>query len=828
MFGARIIPSQTQLDARRRAMIALAAFGAGIWLALRLPGPLPLFWFSLASIAAALALALRARDHWPALALALGLLGSAASAAHLGPWPVDALATKLPGPDEVPVLIEVEGLVTSEPTVIEPPVGAMAAFIPVHMERNARQRFDLSLRRVRTGETWSAASGVLSVWVDLAEEQPIGVRPGTALRVTGTASALPSPANPGERDRTLQNRDDGRAGHLFTTPGLAEVIDLTSPADRFLARLLVLRSRVQSPARGIIERASRGDPVAGPVMRGLILGVTGRDEQDVSGAFRRVGLLHLLAVSGFHVAVAAALALLAIRVTGDRGRLEPVIVCAALGLYVLVVPMQAPIFRSAAMVLAMLAGDALGRRHDRIAVLAWIAVLWLALRPSDLFDLGFQLSFGVTGWLIVLGEPRRGEIPALNEPTRAEAARLLTKRWLGTHASSWSVALPLAAHHTGIVSTLAVAASVVTVPMIVLAMWLGFALLAVGAVAPGLEGPLASALRAVSGLAARTALWFDGVPLASLRLPGASAAWTLGATFSAVWIWRRAHLCDWRWAAIVLALAGWLALERTFAMRTQGEEASVHALAVGDGSAYVIRSGGEAALWDAGSWRPDVGRRLIPEACRAMGVPRAEVAFITHANIDHYMGLLDAAGPMGVRTVVTGESFLRAAESDPGSAPAFVLSELARLGATHRVAVAGDVFEIGGARLTILHPPAGFVPRAENDASLVAMLEAPSGGRVLLTGDIQREAMAVLLESGADLSADAIELPHHGSAHEAAYEFVRRVDPRVVLQSTGRQRLDDPRWDPLRQGRYWLVTQRHGMSSVHLMVGGGVRAESFR
>lgn len=279
---------------------------------------------------------------------------------------------------------------------------------------------------------------------------------------------------------------------------------------------------------------------------------------------------------------------------------------------------------------------------------------------------------------------------------------------------------------------------------------------------------------------------------------------------------------------MVLILIGWIAFERTFTLRTPGAQASVHALAVGDGSAYVIRSGGEAALWDAGSWRPDVGRRLIPEACRAMGVPRADVAFITHANIDHYMGLLDAAGPLRIRTVVTGESFARAAEADPGGSPAFVLSELARLGVAHRVAVAGDVFEIGAARLTVLHPPAGFVPRAENDASLVAMLETPAGGRVLLTGDIQREAMAVLLESGADLSADAIELPHHGSAHEAAYDFVRRVNPRVVLQSTGRQRLDDPRWDPLREGRSWLVTQRHGMSSVHLLPDGGVRAESFR
>ena len=103
-----------------------------------------------------------------------------------------------------------------------------------------------------------------------------------------------------------------------------------------------------------------------------------------------------------------------------------------------------------------------------------------------------------------------------------------------------------------------------------------------------------------------------------------------------------------------------------------------------------------------------------------------------------------------------------------------------------------------------------------------------SSARALLTGDIQREAMALLMESGQDLRADVIELPHHGSAHEAAYDFVQHVNPSVVLQSTGRKRVDDPRWDTTRAGRTWLVTQRHGMCTARLLPDGKVHAEAFR
>lgn len=99
---------------------------------------------------------------------------------------------------------------------------------------------------------------------------------------------------------------------------------------------------------------------------------------------------------------------------------------------------------------------------------------------------------------------------------------------------------------------------------------------------------------------------------------------------------------------------------------------------------------------------------------------------------------------------------------------------------------------------------------------------------MLLTGDIQDEAMAMLMTSGVDLSADVIELPHHGSAREAAYAFVERVNPRVVLQSTGRQRLNDPRWDHARAGRAWLDTPRFGAVRADLRTDSTVSAGPVR
>jgi competence protein ComEC len=70
-----------------------------------------------------------------------------------------------------------------------------------------------------------------------------------------------------------------------------------------------------------------------------------------------------------------------------------------------------------------------------------------------------------------------------------------------------------------------------------------------------------------------------------------------------------------------------------------------------------------------------------------------------------------------------------------------------------------------------------------NNASLVLRVEV-AGLRILLTGDVEPEAQADLVERGVDLRADILKTPHHGSAHQDP-AFLSAVDARVVLTSVG-------------------------------------------
>jgi competence protein ComEC len=802
--------------------MSLAAFCAGLLIASRASSAHPALWAGVGAIGAALPLIWRGRTA--VLGLLVGMLGLGATvwSVRMGPPGADDLARSLPaGAGEPAVLIDVEGQALGPAEPVVPQRGALAEHLPDRL--GPRVRVDVALELVHTDTGPRRATGRAIVWADPPAP---ALRAGDRVRLMGLARASHPARNPGEPAR--------RGGAVWIDAGAGGRVAVVDHPDQRSALLGALRRWLDAPrvtARRIIDRALPAEGDAGALVRGLILGE--REDEGLSGAFRRVGLSHLLSVSGFHLTVMAGVALLAVRAGGDRGWLEPALVAGALGIYMLIVPAQAPVLRAGFTLAALLVGEALGRRHDRLALLAWIAVAVLIVRPADLFSPGFQLSFGLVAWLLVLAEPRPDAIEL--DPFEDRATRPLWRETAAffrdgaaATAACWSVSIPLVMHHAGVITPLAIPATLIAVPLVVATMWLGFGLLLAGTVAPALAGPFGAVLAAPAGWCAAAVRWFDALPGATVHTPPVSLAWTAAATAGIGYLWRRGRLRDPRFWLIPAALGAWLAAEAWHGRGVPDRTAArVVMLDVGDGSALLVQRGRDALLWDCGSSRPSIGVRTVPDACRALGAARVRTAVVTHANLDHYVGLLDAAPVLGLRTLVTGESFARAAGADPAGPEAALLRGLARLGVAHRVVAAGDSIELGGARLDILHPPRGFIPRAENDASLVARLDH-NGASMLLTGDAQAEALAMLMASGVDLRAAVLELPHHGSAHETAYAFARAVSPAVVLQSTGPSRLDDARWDALRQGRLWLVTARDGAVEARFGDDGSLRAGPVR
>lgn len=739
-------------------------------------------------------------------------------------------------------LIEVEGVVLETPTPIGERRGAMAGFLRFGGEG---ERFSLRVERLIGDDGGRDSAGVLRVFV--ADGLDGRVQTGDRVRLAGRYRPPEPPLNPGQRDARPLLAQRGEIGSIdVPLAGLVEV----KPRERGVGGSL---SRVaeQMRARGAAVFAdAEGEPRDGAtMMQALILGETEADDSPLRGVFIRVGVAHLLAISGFHLAVMAGATLWMVRLTGDRGRIEPLLVALLVLAYLVIVPAKTPIVRAGAMVLILLLAESTGRRYDRLALLGWIALGLLVWRPLDVFALGWQLSVGLTALLIWAG-PRVGA--RVRGPTvdgrpilglideEPSLYMLLWKRLLTgviLACACWVFSAPAVLAHTGVFSPLSAPATVLATPLVVVSLWAGYVALGVGVVLPGAGRAMAEPVAVFAGEIASFVSWIDGLAWASVRVADAPAWWAVLATAAmCVTVGARRRWMRLVAIGLTLGLCVWLASERwTGAGLDDYVVLRLDTLAVGDGSCHLIRSGENAILFDCGSTWPGVGTRRIPDALRALGVRRIDAAFVTHPDFDHYSGLIDVSSQFEIGVLVVERQTIVAAEQRPLGPERALLEHFRSIGVPIREVRSGDTTRIGRATMRVLWPGEGSGGLSSNDASIVGLIEVPTDGGVrtmLMTADAMGRAIEGMVAEAerlvGDRGLDVMELPHHGSFVPQAAAMIERLNPKVIVQSSGPRRLRELRWLGVREGRAWPVTARDGAVSIEILRDGEVRVKTWR
>jgi competence protein ComEC len=100
------------------------------------------------------------------------------------------------------------------------------------------------------------------------------------------------------------------------------------------------------------------------------------------------------------------------------------------------------------------------------------------------------------------------------------------------------------------------------------------------------------------------------------------------------------------------------------------------------------------------------------------------------------------------------------------------------------VAVAGESFALGEASAEVLWPPPDEPVAGDRNGVSVVLRATVHGVRILLTGDVGAEAQQRLMRTGADVTADVLKVPHHGSADQDP-RFLGAVGESVATISAG-------------------------------------------
>ncbi|HEX2210424.1 MAG TPA: DNA internalization-related competence protein ComEC/Rec2 [Longimicrobium sp.] len=588
---------------------------------------------------------------------------------------------------------------------------------------------------------------------------------GTALVLRGRWTTLPRPVL-----ASGWPRDPGFTGYVSV-----DSMQAAAPPSYRAHPLLTTRGRTERQLHRLMGRH-------GPLADALLLGRREMLDRALSDRFARTGLVHLLAISGTHVALMGAVFVLIGRMLRlSRSRVAWLTIL-LIALYLAVIGAPPSAIRSGIMLTLALLSVVLQRPSATLPIVAAAALAILAVQPMAALDIGFQLSFaGVLGIILLRGAmlnrvPKRMR----NHP----AARWLTESIVVSVAAFVTTA-PIVAHHFGQVAPVSIIANLPAIPLTSLA------LIGVGAAAAAepILPPLARLLADGAGLALDL---LNAVVDVAIRVPGGHAAvarpqWWAWAATALVFLLAldvAGKMRDRvRWAvAATSAAAAFLLLPMVGTAAGGGVE--IDFIDVGQGDAIALRTpAGRWLLVDAGErdngW--DAGERRVLPFLRARGAKRIEAIILTHPHADHIGGAAAVMRAMPVGRVI-----------DPGmpmGTPVYLqtLRVAEERGIGWNAARQDRTLQVDGVELLFLWPAVDALdaPADANDISAVVLVRY-GGFSALLTGDAPSSVEARLIARyGPRLRADVLKAGHHGSRTASSAPFLDMVDPRLVVISAG-------------------------------------------
>ncbi len=556
-----------------------------------------------------------------------------------------------------------------------------------------------------------------------------------------------------------------------------------SRQDRGPVSLLVLRAR-DPPAvfsrppwwysaaatvrRDLSANAAKLDGDAKGLLPGLVVGDTSGISDGLDADAKATGIAHLLAVSGSHFAILCGFVVIILRRAGPRVAATGGAV-AMVGLVVLVGP-QPSVLRAAVMggigMLAILTG----RTRTAVPALATAVIALLLIEPTLAVSAGFGLSVLATGGLILLA-------PAWSE---AMQRRGIPRGWadlIAIPVAAQIVTMPVIALISGSISVVGVLANLLVAPVVAPALVLG--------VLCALAGPCWSAGPVALAHATAPLLdWVATVAHTLARLPNATVAWPATVTAAVglialtvvLLMLLRGHRVRLAFAAVVAGMVLVLIPAQFVTPGWPADGWMLTACEVGQGDAMVLSTGepGTAVLIDAG---PDPG--LVDSCLSRLGVRVIPLLVLTHLHADHADGLEGALDGRQVGAIALGPG------REPGGSWKHVQTLAEQRGVPITSVAPGARWSGGALTITVLGPDKEFhgTDSDPNNDSVVLMAEQ-AGERMLMTGDIEREAQQALLTAGVDLRADVLKVPHHGSS-KLLDSFVQAVAADVAVIGVG-------------------------------------------
>jgi competence protein ComEC len=702
--------------------------------------------------------------------------------------------------------------------------------------------FYVKVTEVEAKDGWTKAAG--TIWVRVNESVP-NLNSGDNIKIYCLLNRFASPTNPGQFDiqKYMARKNVFVAAFVKTQDGIRNLSSIPNVGRLSVFRKLQSRIK-QAASRALLDTMSLEDPSRG-LLEALLLGYRGNIDSSTYAAFRKTGLLHFISLSGMHLGILAGMVWWLCKTAGLMKPARAAICSVVIAVFLLIVPPRAPTVR-AAIICWIFCFSFIFRRHSNpINSLSLAAIILLLIRPTHLFEEGWQLSFGTVLGIILLADriyffiyERITALPRQKEKHNSKLlfyivskAGLYLLRLFSIGLAAWLGGAGILLYHFHTITPLASIWTILVFPFVSLILILGFLKIILFFLSVSLSAVLGVIVTVLSNLLIWIVEHIAKLDFSQILIGHVSLLLILFyycvVIFTGFVYLHRSMLKKIICTVMFLLLVVFLGVIKW--QRIYNDDLVITFLDVGHGQAILAEFPGKTkALFDAGSRsRSDIGNRIVNPFLDYSGITKIDSIFISHSDTDHINGIPEIVGHCEVKNICATNAFLD--KVDRQGTEKFLNDFLFEKGLKIE-SMNNNLSLETNADFRILWPSEEASSNenlGDNDKSQVSLIEY-AGVKILLCSDIEKYAQRELFSLYPDLKADIVFVPHHGSVTTLDDNFLQKLGPDILVYSCDKVQ-HEKQSRMVKQGDdiKSFYTSKHGAITVCINRDGSINTKTF-
>lgn len=640
-------------------------------------------------------------------------------------------------------------------------------------EGKIRVRYVVAVKNVLEKKQVFAASGGLMIFVKQKADAPAAAI-NDQLTAAGEVLLPHGYQNPGLIDTVAGLQRRGITARMSAAANTVH-IQLSGQHADWKTQAAFWRQKMTENMQKVMP------PTDAAVLTGMLFGGYSGIKPEVVRDFAATGIVHILSVSGTHIALVAGVILWLGRKLHLRFAFIAVLAVGSILLYGCLSGFTPPVVRSVAMGIIALAAVGFEREPDGQNALAVAMLGMLIYQPALLYDISFQLSAGATAGIIFFYSRTVDQLSFLPDWLRCGLA------------VTWSAqigVIPFLAWYFNNLSLSSLPANMIVVPIIEFLVILGLAGTLLSLIMPVAGSLVLIGCSLLTGTAVMLTSGLAKLPGGTLYLPPFSVAGGFIYYILLAWIYgycpvnlpRPKETVKWicgsafRVNFLALIMIGIFLLVFWYP-----KPVGVHFIDVGQGDSTLITTPhGKAVLVDAGGTTGDnttgfdIGERVVFPYLRHYGILSLDYLILTHGHQDHAGGAASVADRVPVRQIMLAQ--------EQYTSPVQLL--LRKMDHNNVIPMfEGQCFLLDDVLFEVLHAEGSQGPGG-NEVSCVIRV---SYGRhsFLLTGDLEAQGEEAMLKNGNEMGSTVLKVGHHGARKSTTPAFLQAVNPGYAVISAG-------------------------------------------